>query len=40
MTLSLHQVGVVKKSKIFYGQEPPSGELLPQNVGSIINYLQ
>ena len=28
------------KGKVFYGQEPPSGDLLPQNVGSIINYLQ
>ena len=29
------------KGKVFYGQEPPSGEcILPQKVGSIINYLQ
>ena len=27
--------------KVFYGQEPPMVEnLLPQNVGSIINYVQ
>ena len=26
------------KSYVFYGQGPPSGESLPQNVGSIINY--
>ena len=30
-----------KKGKVVYGQEPPSGEsTIPQNVGSIINYLQ
>ena len=28
------------KGKVFYGQEPPRENLLPQNVGSIINYLQ
>ena len=28
------------KSKVFYGQEPPVENLLQQNVGSIINYLQ
>ena len=28
------------KGKIFYGQEPPVENLLPQNPGSIINYLQ
>ena len=31
---------LVKKDKVFYGQEPPSGESITQNVGSIINYLQ
>ena len=30
-----------EKCKVFYGKEPPSGEsILPQNVGSVINYLQ
>ena len=29
-----------KKGKVFYGQEPPVENLLPQNVGTIINYLQ
>ena len=28
------------KVKVFYGQEPPVENLLPQNMGSIINYLQ
>ena len=28
------------KGKVIYGQEPPVEYLLPQNVGSIINYLQ
>ena len=28
------------KGKVFYGQEPPSGDLLAQKVGSIINYFQ
>ena len=27
-----------KKDKVFYCQEPPVENLLPQNVGSIINY--
>ena len=26
--------------KVFYGQVPPVENLLPQNAGSIINYLQ
>ena len=30
----------VKKGKVVYGQEPPVENLLLQNVGSIINYLQ
>ena len=29
-----------KKGKVFYGQSLPVENLLPQNVGSIINYLQ
>ena len=28
------------KGKVFYGQEPPSGETTATDVGSVINYLQ
>ena len=31
---------IIIKGKVFYGQEPPNENLLPQNVRSIINYLQ
>ena len=29
-----------KKGKVFYGEEPPSGESTTTECGSIINYLQ
>ena len=35
-----HEKNKFRRPKVFYGQDPPSGGLLPQNVGSIINYSQ